>query len=194
MKSSGQIIILSIFLFLITGPLHSDPVIQQVVNNFNSLDSFRANITFDRGGSTSSGVLSYSHGKVNLKMSDGRVVAADGQKLVIYSPATSTAGKQDINPGTGGLGWILHGFNSKVNGNSALLKATNPSARIQEVRLRWSSDKMLRSLSIKSRNSDSWYTISLTGIRQVSGFPASMFSYRAPAGGRTVENPLNISN
>lgn len=165
-----------------------------VVARWNSIRSFKSNITIQYGDSSQRGTLSFSNGKTFLQMSDGRVIAANGRTMMVYSPSTQVAGKQDMVPGGGGLGWILNGYTPRVSGNSAVLAADSPTARIMEVKLRWSDDKVLRSISFRGKDSTTFTTIQIHDIKLVSSFPATIFNYRPPSGSRTVENPLNQRN
>ena len=180
-----------------TEPLESQEVpseIRAVVAKMNSLTSFRATVQIGQGNGLASGQLSYQGGKVHLQMSDGRVVAGNGRSMVVYSPASRTAGKQPMAGGGGGLGWILSGYEWRVGSGNASGQAINSNATNQEVRIVWGRDYILRRLSVKRKDSDSWFTIALSNVRPVGGFPAGLFSYSPPAGSRTVENPLNERN
>ena len=159
----------------------------------SSLGSFRATVTIGSGGGGTRGVLSYSGGKFHFKLSDGRVIASNGRTVIVYNPASRVAGKQPVGGG-GGLGWLLDGFEYRVAGNQATGRAINASSRIAEVKVVWSDDYTLRKVSIRNRDEDSWFSISLSNVRPVAGFPAGLFSYKPPAGSRTVENPLNEIN
>lgn len=170
------------------------PKVRAVVGKMASLRVFRANVRFGSGGGMTSGVLSFQHGKSHFKLSDGRVMAGNGRFLTVYNPATGTAGKQTMSLGGGGLGWVLSGFEYRVAGNQAHGKATNPDAKVQEVRIQWGAGSVLRQLSVKHKGSDAWFTIALSNVRTVGGFPASLFSYKPPAGSRTVENPMDQRN
>lgn len=160
----------------------------------NSLRSFRANVTIGSGGGGMSGTLSYQGGNFHFQMGDGRVIASNGNRMVVYSPATRVAGKQTAGGASGGLGWILSGFEYRVSGSEAVGRALDPNNKIREIKVAWAPDFTLRRLSIRNADSDAWFTISLSNVRAVSGFSASLFSYRPPAGARTVENPLDQSN
>ena len=173
---------------------NAPPQVRAVVAKMASLRVFRANVRFGTGGGMTSGVLSFQHGKTHFKLGDGRVMAGNGRYLTVYSPATGVAGKQTMGLGGGGLGWVLSGFDYRVAGNQAVGKATNPDAKVQEVRIRWGAGNMLRQLSVKHKGSDSWFTIAISNVRTVGGFPASLFSYKPPAGSRTVENPMDQRN
>lgn len=167
--------------------------IRSVVSKMSSLGSFRATVTIGSGGGGARGVLSYSGGKVHLKLGDGRVIASNGRTVIVYNPASRVAGKQPVGGG-GGIGWLLSGFEYRVAGNSATGRATSPGSRIAEVKVSWNDKFILRKLSMRNRDSDSWFSISLSNVRAVAGFPAALFSYKPPAGSRTVENPLNEIN
>ena len=157
------------------------------------LNSFRASISITTPDGFLRGTLSFSGGRVHIALSDGRVIAANGHQLFVYSPSTQVLGRQDMVPGGGGLGWLLTGFRTRVTGRTAHLTAENPNAQIREVRLVWDDNFLLKSLSIR-RGEDSTMTIALSDIRRIENFPANLFNYKAPPGSRTVENPLNQSN
>lgn len=184
--------------FLIALPLvsvHTAPAeVRKVVSRMAGLRVFRATVRFGSGGAMTSGILSFQHGKTHFKMSDGRVIAGNGRNLVIFSPSSGTAGKQSMVTGGGGLGWILSGFEYTIAGNRAIGKATNPDANVQEVQIVWGNGYMLRKLGVKNKGSTKWFTIALSNVRQVGGFPSSLFSFRPPSGSRTVENPLDQRN
>jgi len=172
----------------------ANPDVAAVVSKLQSMGGFRARITISSSGGALSGTLSYSGGKVHLALSDGRIIASTGRVLTVYNPGAQVAGKQNMAPGGGGLGWLLTGFRTKVTGNTAHLEAENPTSNVQEVRLRWRENHILEQISVRNRDSKEWLTITLSNLRQVDGFPISLFSYDPPAGSRTVENPLNQSN
>lgn len=167
--------------------------IRSVVSKMSSLGSFRATVTLGSGSGGTRGVLSYSGGKVHLKLSDGRVIASNGRTVIVYNPASRVAGKQPVGGG-GGIGWLLTGFEYRVLGNQATGRALSDSSRLSEVKVAWGDGFILRKLSMRNRENDSWFTISLSNVRVVAGFPAALFSYKPPAGSRTVENPLNEIN
>lgn len=169
------------------------PGVTAAVNSLARLGSFRATLTLEYpSGHTIRGVLSYQRGRFNLRLSDGRVVASNGNQLIVYSPETGVVGKQDLTSG-GGAGWLLSGFQYTETGNSATGVPVGGS-RISKVRVTWDQDRQFRSVAIQRSGSEKWMKISLSGVRKVDSFPASIFSYKPPAGSRTVENPLNMSN
>ncbi|MCB1172590.1 MAG: outer membrane lipoprotein carrier protein LolA [Leptospiraceae bacterium] len=185
-------------LFIWSGPTvrlcAAPPQVVAVVNKMASLRVFRATVSFGTGGGMTSGVLSYQNGKTHFKLSDGRVVAGNGRNMVVYSPATGTAGKQSMVGGGGGLGWLLSGFEWRVGGNAATGKAVDPGAKVQEVQIVWGANNILRSLKVKRAGSEAPFRITLSNVRTAGGFPASLFSYKPPSGSRTVENPLDQRN
>lgn len=164
-----------------------------VVSRMNGLGAFRAQLTIVQTGSTLRGTLSYEGGKMHLALADGRVIASNGREMIVYNPATRVAGRQPV-AGGGGLGWLLSGFTETVASNHSHLVATDPSAGVQEVRLFWNEGYTLRQLRIRHRDSDQWMNITLSNIQTVTGFSPGLFTYRPPAGSRTVENPLNPRN
>ncbi len=174
------------------------PEVASVLQKLNSMRSFKATVSIEQpAGGTARGELSYQHGKIHIKLNDGRVIASNGRQLIVFSPDTGVGGKQDLDPEAtivGGPGWLTHGFTTQVVGNSAHLKAINENAFIEEVKLSWVKEFQLTTLSIKNKNADGWLKISLSNIRNVESFPPGLFSYKPPPGTRTVENPLNQSN
>ena len=170
-------------------------VVHQVVARWNSMQTFKANVSISTGNSQSlSGILSYDRGKMNLKISGGRVVASTGSELIVFDPSTGVAGKQELSPKGGGLGWILNGYRITSSGNTAHLEAETEKLVYSEVRLNWADDYTLKQISMKSRDSQEWLTIKITNIIMVESFPSNIFSYKPPAGSRTVDNPLNQRN
>lgn len=191
--------IFSVFLFL--GMPHNSRVFAQgsevdaVVAKWNSIGGFKANITVSRNNQKYGGVLSYQSGKMHFEFSDGRIVASTGRTLTAYSPVSRVAARQDLIPsGGGGLGWILTGYSREVSGKTAKLKAESPATHIQEIRLAWGDDLILNKISFRSKGSEDFTTIMISNLRRVAGFPSNLFSYKAPAGSRTVENPLHQRN
>ena len=166
----------------------------KVVARMSALGGFRADVSITGSAGFVRGALSYQGGKMHLALSDGRVIAANGRFLIVYSPSTGVAGKQDMAPGSGGLGWLLTGFDTKVRGSAAELTATDPSRGVQKVLLRWTADHTLQQISIKRGGSDTFLTIQLSNVRPVKSFAANVFSWKPPAGSRTVENPRNQRN
>lgn len=187
---------LSFVLAPLPGPLlgQEENAVAKVVARMNSLGGFRADISMSSEGGVVRGALSYQGGKVHLQLSDGRVIASSGRHLLVYSPATRVAGKQDMGPGGGGLGWLLNGFDTKVRGTSAELVATDPNRSVQKVQLQWGADYILRRLVVKSKNREQPLIIQLSNLRPVKSFSAGVFSWKPPAGSRTVENPRNQRN
>lgn len=190
--SVGAAAIAAAFLFFAPGALFAQAPaqVQAVVAKMNSLGGFRANVNING----QSGVLSYQGGRFHFQLSDGRVLASNGRSMVAYNPGSRVAGRQTAAPGGGGLGWLLSGFEYRVSGMEAVGRAIDPGASMREVKVAWGPDNILRRLSIRYRDSETWFVISLSNVRQVSGFSTSLFSYKPPAGSRTVENPLDESN
>ena len=164
--------------------------LQKVVGVMNS-STFRANINVRSGGSSYSGSLSYSGGKMNFRLSDGRVIASSGRKIFVFDPSSRTMGRQDASGG-GGLGWILS-YNARIDGNRAVLTPNSAGQAYEEVRISWDDSFFLRSLSMKSKSGDV-VTIKINNVTKVASLPVSLFSYKAPPGSRTVDNPLNQRN
>ncbi len=180
------VMIVSMFM---SGTLHANPL-RKVVGVMNS-STFRASVSIRSGSSRFSGTLSCSAGKMNFRLSDGRIIASNGRKIFAFDPSTRTMGRQDATGG-GGLGWILS-YNARITGNRAVLTPTSPNQRYEEVRLSWDDGYFLRSISMKGKGGDV-ISIRLSNIKRVASFPVSIFSYKPPPGSRTVDNPLNQRN
>ena len=195
---TGQLLLLALLVLSLSGSSvraqEAPSEVRAVVARMAGLTSFRATISMGSGSATLSGELSYQSGRVHLRLGDGRVIAGNGRSLVVYNPGSHTAGKQPMGGASGGLGWLLSGFEYRVSGTQAIGRAIDSSQSIQEVRVVWGNNSTLRRLSIRRADSESWYTIALSNVRPVAGFPAGLFSYSPPAGSRTVENPLNNRN
>ena len=179
--------ILTVFLF--AAPVSANPL-QKVVGTMNG-STFRASVNIRTGGGSYNGTLSYSAGKMNFKLGDGRVIASNGRKIFAFDPSTRTMGRQDSSGG-GGLGWIL-GYSARIDGNRAVLTPSQPSQAYEEVRLNWDDSFFLRSISMKNKNGDV-VSIKIGSVSKVASFPVSVFSFKAPPGSRTVDNPLNQRN
>ena len=195
MKKITKISLFILILFPFSVAHSQSSVVNQVVSRWNSLGSFKANISISSGNSQGlSGTLSYQKGKIHISLSGGRVIASTGRELVVFNPSTGVAGKQELVPSGGGLGWLLSpAYKVNASGNSAHLVSEGPEQHFSEVRLNWGDDFILRQLSMKSKDRD-WLIIKISNIRMVESFPSNLFSYKAPAGSRTVENPLNQRN
>lgn len=195
--------ILFFAVFLISVPVFAqnpaDPAteIRTVIRHWKNLNSFKATLSIDGGAGVMRGEFSYQRGRFHLQLNDGRVVASNGRELIVYTPETQVAGKQNLDPENAGLGgpdW-LNGYSvDSSSGRTAHLVAENPSAAISEVKLRWAEDYTIQLLSIKDRKTENWLNITISNLRTVESFPANIFSWKPPAGSRTVENPLNQSN
>lgn len=174
-------------------PAAANPI-ARVVAAMRSLKSFTAHITINSAEGLVRGKLVYQNGMMNLRLRDGRVIASNGRNLLVFSPGTNVAGKQDIHARGGGLGWILNGYRSEIKGNTAHLVAEEPDKRIQEVRLQWGSDFLLQNITFRSKEGENWTTVGLTKITPVNNISTAKFFWHPPSGSRTVDNPLNQKN
>lgn len=175
---------------LTVAPLSANPL-QKVVGTMNS-STFRASVNVRSGGSSFSGTLSYSGGKMNFRTGDGRVVASNGRKIFAFDPASHTMGRQDAGGGGGGLGWILS-YNARIEGNRAILTPTSAGQAYEEVRLNWDDGYFLKSISMKGKGGDV-ISIKFNSVSRVASLPVGVFSFKPPPGSRTVDNPLNQRN
>lgn len=186
---AGKISTIFVFSMLFSVALEANPL-QKVVGVMNS-STFRASVNIKSGGSSFNGTLSYSGGKMNFRLGDGRVIASNGRKIFAFDPSTRTMGRQDAGGG-GGLGWILS-YTARIDGDRAVLTPNSPAHNYEEVRLSWDEGYFLRSISMKGKGGDV-ITIKINSVSRVASFPVSIFSYKAPPGSRTVDNPLNQRN
>lgn len=174
----------------LTAPVAANPL-QKVVGTMNA-STFRASVNVRSGGSSFSGTLSYSGGKMNFRTGDGRVVASNGRKIFAFDPSSRTMGRQDAGAGGGGLGWILS-YNARIEGNRAILTPTSAGQAYEEVRLTWDEGYFLKSISMKGKAGDV-ITIKFNSVSRMASLPVGVFSFKPPPGSRTVDNPLNQRN
>lgn len=172
--------------------LHAGPeeTLQQVIGKMSSLSSFRANVTFNNG---ISGVLSYKKPhQLHFKLSDGRVISANGIHLWFFSPGSNIAGKQKLyeSGGTGGLAGLLSGYSQVIQkGNSLELKS--PAKYYSEIIVQFNSDYTLRSIKMMRSDSSNSTIIQFTGIQTNLGLSSGLFNYSPPSSAQIVENPLD---
>ncbi len=127
-----------------------------------------------------------------MKLTNGGVVAADGVNMIFYDPATGVAGKQPLGEeSSSGLTWLLSGFAYQVTTNEAVGRALDAGRKIVAVRLAWDSNFQLQQFGFRLRNSTNWFDIKIYDLRPLTGISPTLFSYKPPAGSRTVENPLS---
>ncbi len=202
---SCLVISFGLFLFLFTWSFiikaqsenNSDAFAQvkKVVAKLDSLSSFRVNLRINGdgvGASSIGGVLSYDKGKSHFKLDDSRVVATNGIYMITFNPSHGVAAKQLVDAPTGGVGWLLSGYNYElISAREAMGTAQTEAMTIQKVRVLWSEDYFLQSLHLQAKTKETWSSFYLSNLRLVTSFSPSLFSFRPPTGSRTVENVLN---
>jgi outer membrane lipoprotein carrier protein len=177
-------------LFIFSSPIFSqsgEELLSQLFSKMSSLESIRANVSIN--GTT--GLLSYKHPhNLYLKLSDGRIISANGRSLWFYNPARAIAGKQDLKGSTGGLRGLLSGYET-ITASGKVIKLQSEKKTYEEIIVSLSPDNVLKSIRMKKRGDSDYYEISLSGVQTDIGLPASIFNYHPPSSAQIVENPLN---
>ncbi|MCE9500022.1 MAG: outer membrane lipoprotein carrier protein LolA [Leptospira sp.] len=162
--------------------------IDTVINAMNSFDSIHANISFN---GVLTGTLSYKRpNQLHIKFSDGRVISANGRILWFYSPVTAIAGKQDLKNGGGGIASLLTGYD-EVNVQGKVIRLKSETRRYEEIILTLGQGNLIKAIRMKSKGSDNFQDISLSGIQTNIGLSSNLFNFHPPANAQIVENPLN---
>ena len=188
-KKIVKLEIIVISLLLSSCPLLSESaeeLLSAFLSRMSSLESIRANINING----TSGLLSYKppH-NLYLKLSDGRIISANGKSLWFYNPSRAIAGKQDLKGSTGGLRGLLSGYET-ISASGKVLKLQSEKKGYEEIILSLSPDNVLKSIRMKRRDGD-FFEISLSGVQTDIGLPASIFNFHPPSSAQIVENPLN---
>lgn len=181
----GQFIF-SLFISLSLSAQSGPDVLAAFLSKMSSLESFRANVSIN--GTT--GLLSYKppH-NLYLKLSDGRIISANGKHLWFYNPSRAIAGKQDLKGSTGGLRGLLSGYET-ITTMGQSIKLESEKKTYQEILISLSPDNVLRSIRMKRMGGEP-FEISFSGVQTDIGLPASIFNYHPPSSAQIVENPLN---
>jgi outer membrane lipoprotein carrier protein len=181
----------TVFVFFLTFPILSQSpqeTLDTLISTMNSVDSIRANLSIN---GTINGSLSYKRPfNIHLKLSDGRIVAANGRHLWIYSPTSAIAGKQDLKGSSAGLGGILSGYES-VTGSGKTLRLFSEKRYYEEIIVSLNSNNTLKSLRMKPKGSNDYTEITLSGVQTNIGLTSGLFNFHPPANAQIVENPLN---
>jgi len=173
-----------IIFFLFINVLYSDEL-QTVIQKLQS-STFQGNLTIETKNRTITGKIYYQHGNIHFKLNDGRIIASNSKNIIVYDPDTRVAGKQDKTMG-GGLNWIL-GYPYKIEGNRAKIEPPNQKP-YQKIFIRWDSNYF--PVLIQFINDEDTITYKFSNITFLNNISSSLFSYKPPAGSRSVENPLN---
>jgi hypothetical protein len=174
---------LLIFLFIHIN-LYSQSL-ETVINKFSS-STFRANLTIEQNGSSIIGKIYYQQGNVHFQLNDGRIVASNTRYIIVYDPETKVLGKQEKSSG-GDLSWVLK-YPYKIVGNKAIIEPENENP-YKKIIISWNSDNF--PILIQFLSDEKSITYRFSGITYLNNLPSSLFSYKPPAGSRSVENPLN---
>ncbi len=190
---TNRLVLLIVWVCLLVSPLTANrsEEVAAVIARMADLKRFQAGVNITSGESFWSGTLSYDAGRIHLALNDRRVIASDGKFLYVYDPNSKVVGKQELEGNSAGLEWLLKGYLTKIEGNTAYLVAESGAARYREVHLTWAQDKTLQKLSIRPRGSENWTTVVINNLQEVSGFPDSLFTLQAPRGVRVIFNPLS---
>lgn len=177
-------------LLTVSTPIFSqsgEELLSQLFSKMSSLESIRANVSING----TSGLLSYKQPhNLYLKLSDGRIISANGRFLWFYNPARAIAGKQDLKGTTGGLRGLLSGYET-ITASGKVIKLQSEKKTYEEIIVSLSPDNVLKSIRMKRRGDSDYYEISLSGVQTDIGLPASIFNYHPPSSAQIVENPLN---
>jgi outer membrane lipoprotein carrier protein len=180
---SGSLLSLAPNLYAQSG----EELLSQLFSKMSSLESIRANVSIN--GTT--GLLSYKQPhNLYLKLSDGRIISANGRFLWFYNPSRAIAGKQDLKGSSGGLRGLLSGYET-ITASGRVIRLQSEKKAYEEILVSLSPDNVLKSIRMKRRGDSEYYEISLSGVQTDIGLPASIFNYHPPSSAQIVENPLN---
>lgn len=179
------ILLLLAGLFSVTGAENAR--LKSLIASMNSISSLRANITIDN---TINGQLSYKRPNLmHVKLSDGRIISANGRFLWFYSPSKAIAGKQDLDGSTSGISGLLSGYtNITETGNTLILKS--PDRYYEEIKIVIGANNLLQAIRLKTKD-QRFKNISLSNIQTNVGLPSNLFNLHPPSSAQVIENPLN---
>lgn len=175
---------LIIFLFF-NSNIFADSL-ESVINKFES-SNFHANFILQKEDMILNGKIYYQNGNIHIKLNDGRIIASNYKNILVYDPTTKVLGKQDKTSG-GGLSWVLK-FPYHIEGNKAIIEPPDgkPYSKITII---WNNDLFPTQILFQKEKSS--FSFKFSNIAYVNNLPSNYFSYKPPAGSRTVENPLNL--
>lgn len=164
-----------------------EELLSAFLSTMNSFDSIRANININ--GTT--GLMSYKKpNSIYVKLSDGRVISANGRHLWFYSPARAIAGKQDLRGSSGGLYGLLTGYEN-VTASGKTIRLLSDRKGYEEITVSLTPNNILKTIRMKPRGSSNFVEITLSGVQTNIGLPSSLFNFHPPSSAQIVENPLN---
>ncbi|MCS7206164.1 MAG: hypothetical protein NZ853_10750 [Leptospiraceae bacterium] len=179
---------LTFFLILFFPVYVKADVLEELVHQFQS-STFKAHLAIELNQQTIKGEIYYQKGNIHFRLNDGRVIAGNVKSILVFDPSTKVAGRQDREEG-GGLSWILK-YPYNIQGNKAIIEP--PSKKpYEKIIITWNHN--LFPTNIQFINKDKTLTYRFSQIVLLNNISSSMFSYKPPAGSRTVDNPLNLRN
>jgi len=165
--------------------------------------SFTANFSYsstvgDKNGESVdlyTGKIYYQYpNKLNIQISDGRVIATNGKYLWVYNPDTKICGRQAVKEeNIGGLFYFLHGGYSVQEDNGRYI-FQRPGSALGEVTLKVDGD-ILKSVQFKIKDNvnkiDTVINASFSNVVTDTNIKASLFNYKPDPDAQLIENPLN---
>ncbi|MCK6382337.1 MAG: outer membrane lipoprotein carrier protein LolA [Leptospiraceae bacterium] len=185
--------LLSIFVFVffyIDFPVFSEPQdeLKAFLSSMNSFETIRANVTIN---GTLSGVLSYKRpNQMHIKLSDGRVISANGRVLWIYSPASAVAGKQDLKGTGGGISSLLSGYEDVLS-TGKVFRLKSSTKAYEEIIVSVGPNNILKAIRLKPQGKTDYTDISFSAVQTNVGLASNLFNFHPPANAQIVENPFN---
>ncbi|MBE7413192.1 MAG: outer membrane lipoprotein carrier protein LolA [Leptospiraceae bacterium] len=154
----------------------------------NSFETIRANVTIN---GTLSGVLSYKRpNQMHIKLSDGRVISANGRVLWIYSPASAVAGKQDLKGTGGGISSLLSGYEDVLS-TGKVFRLKSSTKAYEEIIVSVGPNNILKAIRLKPQGKTDYTDISFSAVQTNVGLASNLFNFHPPANAQIVENPFN---
>ncbi len=149
--------------------------------------TFYANFNLEWDNQTITGKIYYQNTNIHIKLNDGRIIASNLKNIIVYDPQTKVSGKQDKISG-GGLEWVLK-YPYELEGNKAIILPDNENP-YKKIIIIWNQDFFPTTIQFISEKITITYRFS--NIVFLNNISSNYFSYKPPAGSRSVENPLNI--
>jgi outer membrane lipoprotein carrier protein len=162
--------------------------LNQLLSNFNQLESFRANFTYNN---SLAGTLSYQAPlQFHAKLSDGRVLSANGKTFWFFSPERQISAKQELKNSTGGLSGLLSGYDEvSISGKTLRLKSAKKY--YDDVTVIMTEDSLPRVIRLKNSSKDTSTELVFSQIQTNLGLSRDLFNFQPPYNSQIVENPLN---
>ncbi len=177
-------------IFLTFQPTFPEPAddLKAFLASMNGYETIRANVTIN---GTTSGVLSYKRpNQMHVKLSDGRVISANGRTLWIYSPASAVAGKQDLRGTGGGISGLLSGYED-IHSTGKVFRLKSSSKSYEEIIVSVGPNNILKAIRLKPQGKSEYTDISFSAVQTNVGLASNLFNFHPPANAQIVENPFN---